>query len=261
MAIAEVNGQRIGYTDSGGSGPAVLLSHGFLMDRTMFDSQVEALAGPYRCVAWDERGFGETTATESFSYWDSAADAVALLDHLNIDRAVFVGMSQGGFLSLRAALANPERVAALCLIDSQPGIDPPETLEGYQGMLAHWMGSEPLGEVGTMVAGLILGEPELMAYWVAIWESRDRSQIQFPGETLMTRDDITERMSEITCPVLSIHGEDDQAITIDKADDLQAMVSDGRGVVRVPGAAHAPNMSHPDIVNPALADFLADVTS
>ena len=53
-----------------------------------------------------------------FSYWDSAHDAAALLDYLQIDQAVFVGMSQGGFLSLRAALSCKERVRGLVLIGS-----------------------------------------------------------------------------------------------------------------------------------------------
>jgi len=260
MTLANINGQQIAFSDSGGSGPAVIFSHGFLMDRTMFDQQVAALSETFRCIAWDERGFGETVATEPFTYWDSADDAVALLDHLGIETAVFVGMSQGGFLSLRAALAYPERVKALCLIDSEPGIDGPETIEGYRGMIGHWTSGEPLGEVGAMVAGLLFGESDIAATWVKIWESRDRSQIAIAGEALLGRDDVTDRMGEITGPVLSIHGEEDQAVPIAKADALQAMVSDGRGVVRVEGAAHSPNMTHPEVVNPALAKFLADVS-
>ena len=119
MPVAEVNGQSINYVDSGGDGPAIIWSHGFLMDHTMFDAQVEALSGDYRCIAWDERGFGATPATAPFTYWDMADDAVALLDHLGVDQAVFAGMSQGGFISLRAALAHPDRVRGLVLIDTQ----------------------------------------------------------------------------------------------------------------------------------------------
>lgn len=260
MAIAEINGQRIGYSDGGGDGPAVIFSHGFLMDRTMFDHQVAALASSYRCITWDERCFGETVTDQSFTYWDSADDAVALLDHLDVDEAVFVGMSQGGFLSLRAALAHPGKVTGLCLIDSQSGQEAPEATPGYEAMLAHWTSDEPLGDVGTFVASLILGEPNLMETWLEIWAARDRSTIALAGEALLGRDDITDRLADIACPVLSIHGEADQAIDISLAESLQQAVQDGRGLVRVPGAAHAPNMSHPEIVNPALASFLADVT-
>ena len=257
MATANVNGQAIHYADNGTDGPAIIWSHGFLMDHTMFDPQVAAFGDRYRCVRWDERAFGQTPASGPFSYWDSADDAVALLDHLGIEQAVFAGMSQGGFLSLRAALAHPDRVRALVLIDSQAGVDPPEANEGYDGMVAHWLSDQPLGEVGEFVAGLILGDPQLNAEWIAIWESRRGPQIAHAAQALLGRDDITDRLGDITCPVLSVHGEDDQAITIDLAESMQAAVPDGRGLVRVPGAAHAPNMTHPDIVNAGIESFLA----
>ena len=259
MPVADVNGQSINFADSGGDKPAILFSHGFLMDHTMFDAQVETFADQWRCVRWDERGFGATPATAPFSYWDSADDAVALLDHLGIESAVFVGMSQGGFLSLRAALAHPDRVRALVLIDSQAGVDDGATREGYGGMVAHWLSDEPLGEVGQFVAGLILGDPMLSEQWISIWEQRRDPQLEHAAGALLDRDDLTDRLGEITCPVLSIHGEQDQAITMDRARAVQDGVVDGRGLVAVPGAAHAPNMTHPEIVDSALREFFASL--
>jgi len=146
------------------------------------------------------------------------------------------------------------------MIDSGVQLDDPETLEGYAGMLAHWQSDAPLGEVATMVAGLIIGEPELMERWIGIWESRDRSTVKHPGDCLLSRDDIGDRVGEITCPVLIVHGTDDLAIPIAHAEQLCADLPDCRGMVAVPGAAHASNMTHPDIVTPAIADFLATVT-
>ena len=103
MPFAQLNGQKIHYRDSGGRGPAVVLSHGFLMDSTMFDSQVAALSDKFRVITWDERGFGETEYDgKPFTYWDSANDCLALMTHLGVDTAILGGMSQGGFLSLRA---------------------------------------------------------------------------------------------------------------------------------------------------------------
>ena len=109
MQTAQINGTTISFEDSGGKGPVVILSHGFLMDHSMFDHQVEALKASYRVVTWDERGFGGTPATGEFTYWDSANDVLGLMDHLGIQSAVIGGMSQGGFLSLRVALTAPER--------------------------------------------------------------------------------------------------------------------------------------------------------
>src|SRR5437588_8120359 len=97
MPFADINGQRIRFEDSGGDGAPVVLSHGFLMDREMFAGQVQALAPEFRVIAWDQRGFGETEYDgEPFTYWDSARDCLGVLDHLEIDRAVLGGMSQGG---------------------------------------------------------------------------------------------------------------------------------------------------------------------
>jgi pimeloyl-ACP methyl ester carboxylesterase len=260
MPVAEVNGQAIAYDDTGGDGPALIFSHGFLMDRTMFDAQVEVLSDTYRCVSWDERGFGDTPVNGPFTYWDSADDVVALMDHLGIDKAILVGMSQGGYLSLRAALAHPDRVRGVVLVGSGVWMDDPETLAGYEGMLAHWRSDAPLGEVGSMVAGLILSDPTLMETWIAIWESRDGSTIQHPGDCLLGRDDITGRVDEITCPVLIVHGTDDLAIPIATAEQLCNELPDCRGMVVVQGAPHAANMTHPEIVNPAIADFAASLS-
>jgi len=256
MSVADVNGQKIAYDDSGDGSPALIFSHGFLMDRTMFESQVEYFSNDYRCIAWDERGFGDTPANGSFSYWDSADDVVALMDHLDLEQAVLLGMSQGGFLSLRAALRHPDRVKAIVLIDSGTHVDPPEVLAGYQQMMTHWMSDEPLGEVGETVARIIIDQPELMKKWIAIWESRDRYSLKYPSETLLTRDHIDDRTSEIGCPVLMVHGEEDQAIPIESAEVLSERLPDCRGLIRVPGAAHAANMTHPQLVNPAIKNFL-----
>jgi 3-oxoadipate enol-lactonase len=143
MPVAAVNGIEISYTDSGGDGPAVVFSHGFLMDQTMFDRQVSALAPRYRVITWDQRGHGDTRATGAFTYWDSAADALALLDQLGIQQAVLAGMSQGGFLSLRAALTAPDRVRALVLIDSQAGQEDPAVAPGYEQIHQVWLDNGP----------------------------------------------------------------------------------------------------------------------
>lgn len=259
MTIAEINGVPIRYEDSGGDGPVVLFSHGFLMDHTMFDEQVKALSADYRCIRWDERGFGDTPAPAPFTYWDSADDAVGVLDACGVDKAVFVGMSQGGFLSLRAALAHPDRVSAMVLIDSAADTDDAETVEGYHGMLAAMSGEddEVRGAVAQGVSALILGDDALAEEWVPKWLARDRSLINEPGQTLLSRDDVSARVGEIACPTLIVHGTADQAISIDRAKAVADGVQDCRGVVEVEGAAHAPNMSHPAIVNEALTGFLA----
>ena len=258
MPTADINGINIHYTDSGGDGPAMLFSHGFLMDHTMYEHQVTDLSADYRCICWDARGFGATPVSNDFSYWDLAKDALALLDHLGIDKAIFVGMSQGGFLSLRAALTAPERVRALVLIDSSAALDAPETLAGYKQMLAALTAGDEatVNTVLDTVAGLILGDAALSKKWVPIWKARLKTaDIATPGRTLLERDDISSRMSEIRCPVLMFHGTEDHAIELSFAKQVADNVADCRELVMVPGAAHAPNMTHPEVVTPKIRAF------
>jgi pimeloyl-ACP methyl ester carboxylesterase len=98
MPFADINGQRIRFDDTGGDGMPGGAGARFLMDREMFAPQVEALSPEFRVITWDERGFGETEFDgQSFTYWDSPKDCLGLLDHLDLDRAVIGGMSQGGY--------------------------------------------------------------------------------------------------------------------------------------------------------------------
>jgi len=257
MPFAEVNGQRIRFDDSGGSGPPVILSHGFLMDREMFAPQVAALAPEFRVLTWDERGFGETEFDgQPFTYWDSARDCLGLLDYLGVDRCVLGGMSQGGFLSLRAALLAPERVRALVLIDTQSGTEDPQRLPAYRQMQQTWLDVGPVDELAQAIAGLIIGDPVLDKVWIAKWRQLPRDSMRAPGDCLMDRDDITDRLGEIACPAIVFHGTADQSIELEKAEQLSQALSGSTGVVRIEGAPHAANLTHPAAVNEPLLRFL-----
>lgn len=257
MAFAEINGQRIHYTDSGGDGPAVVFSHGFLMDGSMFDAQVAALTPEFRMITWDERGFGATEFDEKpFTYWDSAKDALALCDHLGIDRAVFAGMSQGGFLSLRVALLAPERVRALVLIGTQAGAEHPEKVELYADLIEAWVTVGPGDELANIVAGIIIDDPNESPRWIAKWQSGRHELVREAGPCLLERESLADRLAEITCPVLVIHGDNDSAIDLDKAEAMSAALPGSAGVVVIEGGAHAANLTHPEPVNAALLPFL-----
>jgi pimeloyl-ACP methyl ester carboxylesterase len=128
VPAAAANGIQISHTDSDGQGPAAMFSRGFLLGHAMFDRQVTALAPQYRVITWDQRGHGGTRATGAFTYWDSAADLLALLGHLGGERAALADMSQRGFLSLRAALTGPDR--ELVVIDSEVGLGDPAVAAG-----------------------------------------------------------------------------------------------------------------------------------
>jgi pimeloyl-ACP methyl ester carboxylesterase len=255
MPFLDVNAQHLYFEDSGGDGPAVIFSHGFLMDHEMFAPQVAALSDTFRCITWDERGFGQTPASAPFTYYDSAADCLALLDHLGIQAAVLAGMSQGGFLSLRAALIAPHRVKALVLIDTQAGIEDPETLPLYQAMHDEWVTNGP-ANVQDVVAGLILGGGYDPTPWIAKWNGTPKANLTLPFRCLIERDDITGRLGEILCPAIIFHGDADQSIAMGEAEALRDGLKGCERLVVVNGAAHASNLSHPDQVNDPMRDFL-----
>jgi len=235
----------------------VILSHGFLMDREMFAAQVAALAGEFRVITWDERGFGETEYDgQPFTYWDSARDCLGLLDHLDIGRAVLGGMSQGGFLSLRAALLAPERVRALVLIDTQAGPEDPERLPAYRQMQQTWLTDGPTDELTGIVASLIVGDPAHNDLWMAKWKELDRQSMRAPADCLFDREDITERLGEISCPAIVLHGTADASIEMERAEALCRGLPGCDELVRIEGASHASNLTHPDEVNGPLLDFL-----
>lgn len=255
MPVADINDHPLYFQDSGGSGPPVLFSHGFLMDHTMFDAQVETLLGEFRCITWDARGFGRTPAAGPFTYWDLADDAVALLDHLGIERATLVGMSQGGFLSLRAALRAPERVAALVLIDTDAGTEEPATLAAYEAMRDEWLAHGPKA-VQDAVAGAVFGPGVDHEPWFAKWGATPRDVFARSFRCLAERDDLTHRLGSITCPAVVLHGERDESIAMVRAEILCDRLPGCESLIVVKGAPHASNISHPDQVNGSLLDFL-----
>jgi pimeloyl-ACP methyl ester carboxylesterase len=255
MPTARLNGVDIYYEDTGGPGPALLFSHGMMLDVEMFRSQIEVLRGRYRCIAWDQRGFGRTGEVfQPFTFWDLAKDALGLLDKLGVERATLIGLSQGGFLTMRAALLAPERVKAMVLIATRHDSDSPEEIEGLRGLLAEWEANGSANLEGV-IANRILGNVEPSA-WIAKWAKMSKTALRYPGEALAIRDDLTPVMEKLDCPALVIHGEADQAIDIARGADLAKHLPNAKGFLRVPGAAHCLPLSHPQVVTSAVTDFL-----
>jgi 3-oxoadipate enol-lactonase len=257
MPHADLNGQRIFYEDSGGEGPPIVLAHGFLMDQAMFDPQVQMLAPEFRVIRFDERGFGATvTDGKPFTFWDSADDCIRLLDHLGLDRAVVGGMSQGGFLSLRAALRHPDRIRALVLMSTQAGTDDAAARAGQLELLETWKAHGPIEPLIQAVASMLLGAPEHWEPWVSKWRRLPKDALLLPSQCLMARDDLFPRLGEIRHPAIVFHGTADMGILFALGEALAKALPNCKGFVPVEGAAHAANLTHPHIVNPPLLEFL-----
>ncbi len=220
----------------------------------MFASQVEVLRAEFRCIAWDERGHGRSVSDGSFTYWDLADDLFALLDHLDVERALFVGMSQGGYLSLRAALRAPERVAGLFLIDTQAGLEPEDLVPGYHMLADEWATNGPQLSLAEAAAAIIV-DPAPREPWIEKWLNASAHFPVEPMRCLISREDVTDRLHEIETPALVVHGGADPAIPMERAEELCRGLANCEGLVVIAGGGHASNLSHPDEVNKHLLDF------
>lgn len=262
MPIAKINEQGIHFQDSGGEGPALVFMHGFLMNQSLFDAQVEILAPQYRCIRWDARGFGKTQWDgKPFHLYDSASDCFGLMDHLKIDSAVLVGMSQGGYCALRAALTTPKRVKGLVLMSTRSEADEEPKKATYREVRDLWRTMGPLPSLLDGLATSLLGPKQAPGIelhwnkWLPQWKAISGEAIFHAMNNLIDRDEISHRLKEITCPALVTHGSEDSGIPATLGEKLSKDLPNCKGFVVAPGA-HAVNLTHPHVINPPLAKFL-----
>lgn len=157
---------------------------------------------------------------------------------------------------MRAALHAPARVSALVLLATRSGIDAPEVLDNFRGLRADW-GNNGVINVQTMLQDVLLGPSVDSAPWTAKWRAMGRSDMNYPLDALIGRDDITPRLAELKCPSLVIHGNADIAIDIEHGRSLARDLPACDKFSEIPGAGHAVNLARPDLVNAEIAGFLA----
>ncbi|WP_406280508.1 alpha/beta hydrolase [Nocardia sp. NBC_00881] len=253
---AKVNdGQLVSYIDHGGTGPAVLLLHSYLMDADMFAPQVESLGDTFRLIAMDERGHGGTPADRPFTYWDVARDALGLLDALEVPRCAVVGTSQGGFIAMRMALLAPDRVAALALLGTSATTENPEVAAGYRQVAAAWREHGPTQELLDLNATICLGQYD-STEWQAKWRRLSGEHFDRVLTPLVERDGVLDRAPEIRCPALVLHGSTDAAYPVDRARELAEALPNAEPPVIIDGGAHFLSLTDAGAVNPHLRAFL-----
>jgi pimeloyl-ACP methyl ester carboxylesterase len=106
----EVGKARL-WVEDHGEGPPLLFLHGGLGDSRLWQPVAELLRDDFRCIRYDLRFYGRSTAPGE--EWSSVDDAVGVLDALEVERAALVGLSMGGRVALEVAQAHPERVTAV----------------------------------------------------------------------------------------------------------------------------------------------------
>lgn len=257
----KVNSINIKYDDYG-SGPAVLLIHGFPLNRQMWQPQLLPLAeAGYRVIAPDLRGFGDSDAPASgYSMDGFADDMVALLDALQIERAVVGGMSMGGYILMNMLERYPDRIRAACFIATKSFADD-EAGRGRRTAMAaeaERLGANPIIKIFAellFAAETMQTRPELIAQ-VTSW-MRDTSPKGLAGGLLAMRDrkDYTPLLPGFKHPSLVIAGAEDRAASPDAAQALMAGLKGCKSRI-IEKAGHMVNMEQPQAFNDALLGFL-----
>ncbi|PPK65187.1 alpha/beta hydrolase [Actinokineospora auranticolor] len=257
MPKVTVDGLELAVLDPGGDGAVVLLAHGFGLDKTMFADLATALAPRYRVITWDSAGHGDTTSDGSpYTYWDLARGQLQLMDALGVERAVVGGVSQGGFIALRTALLAPERVTSLVLMDTEASALAADDRAQYTQLFAALTASGPIDDLIVPLSRQIVGDERLAAVWAARWRERG-VPLGAPVDCLITRDDIVDRLAEITCPALLLRGSEDVSIPVERMALLRDHLPGSTDIQTVDGAGHSPALTHPAATAAIISAFLA----
>ncbi len=248
MAQFAREGVNIYYEDHG-SGPAVLLSHGYGATSQMWRDQVDAFKERYRIIIWDMRGHGQSDYPDDQSLYSedhTVADMAALLNHCGLPGAVIGGLSLGGYATLAFHLRHPSRCRALMLFDTGPGFKKDEAREAWNkranDRARRW-------EREGLAARSESAEAQLAQH-------RDASGLARAARGMLAQvgSGVIHSLPDIAVPTLVLVGEDDKPF-LAATDYMVAKIPNSTKVV-IPNAGHAANIHNPEDFNRAMGTFL-----
>ena len=244
-----------------GAGPVVLFLHGLGGSRTAWEPQLAELSDCCRCVAWDMPGYGASNAPSGPLTFEMLAEAaVGLLDRLNSERAVIVGLSLGGMVGLHLAINHPDRVAGLVLLDSSPAF-------GFDGLtdsddwIAQRLAPLDAGETPAKIAPEILrsvageGASETVIEEAAMAMARIPTKGLAAAVRCLTTHNVVKDLDRITTPTLVIVGDQDTETPPTYSRFLAENIANA-DYVEIPGIGHLSNLEAPNEVNRLLRGFV-----
>jgi pimeloyl-ACP methyl ester carboxylesterase len=246
------DGVNIHY-ETHGSGPVLLLTHGYSATSQMWEGQIAPLSKDHTLVIWDMRGHGHTdypADQNAYSEEATVADMAALLDRVGAKTAIVGGLSLGGYMSLAFYRRHPERVRALLIIDTGPGFKKDEAREAWN---ANAMSrADKLDKEG--LATLKSGSAER-----ARATHRDATGLANAARGMLTQRDsgVIESLPTVKVPSLVIVGADDTPFIA--ASDYMAAKIPGAKKVVIPAAGHASNIDQPKAFNEAVLGFVGSL--
>ncbi len=253
MPYLDRDGVKIAY-DVQGSGPAILLSHGYSASAQMWRGQVEAFKDSYRVITWDMRGhaLSDSPADQArYSEEATVADMVAILGACGVSRAVIGGLSLGGYMSLAFYARHPEMAAALMLFDTGPGYRNPKSREAWNETAearARAFEQQGLAAMGTSAE-------------VRVSQHRSAEGLARAARGMLAQFDsrVMDVLEKVSVPTLVLVGAQEQPF-LNATDYMASHIPGARRVV-IPDAGHASNIDQPAAFNDAVRSFLAGVGS
>jgi pimeloyl-ACP methyl ester carboxylesterase len=259
-------GRRLRYLDAGAGKPVVLV-HAFPLSADLWRPQLGAPPPGWRIIAPDLRGFrgiGDSGAAMvsvgRVQMEDYAHDVIALLDHLQIERAVVGGCSMGGYVTFAVWRLAPERVRGVVLANTRPQADSDEGRAKRAEMLALLEREGPAGVANEMLPKLLgrtshAARPEVVSRVRQLVEANAVDAIGAAIGALRDRPDSTEFLPSIRVPSLVIAGDEDTMIPREATDQMFAALPDAQLCV-IGSAGHLSGLEEPAVFNKALVTFL-----
>lgn len=250
------------YSEAGKGTPVVLL-HGFPLCAAIWHEQQRRLSDRYRVITPDLRGHGRSPVPSGVYEMDLLArDVLALLDSLDISKAVIMGHSMGGYVTLAACKHAPERFLALGLIASQAGAD---TEEGRQGR--YKMADKVAAEGSKVVVEAMIPKlfaADLPADAPIIEQVRQMILSTQPAgiigslKGMALRPDSGPLLANLNIPVLLLAGDKDQIIPPEKAKAIASAIRTAT-LTTLANAGHMPMLELPEETTTAIRNFVSAV--
>ncbi|MBI4264953.1 MAG: alpha/beta fold hydrolase [Acidobacteria bacterium] len=264
MQAMIVDGRSVAFLEGGDATASrvVVLVHAFPAGVRQLAPQLAAWPG-WRLIAPALPGFDGSARLETPTVDAYARHVLALLDGLRVERAVFGGVSMGGYLTFAVLRQAAGRVAGLVLADTRSAADTPEALAGRRALLQTVERSGPDGVAAEMVPKL-LGEttlgrrPDVVAHVSELIRHQPAGGIADAIHVLMSRPDSTPLLGGIRVPALVVVGDEDRLTPPPEMEHLARALPRSR-FVRLPAAGHLANVENPDAFNAAVGEFLSHI--
>lgn len=246
------------YYERVGAGAPIIFLHGLGGNHLSWWQQVPYFMRSFECITVDQRGFGLSPDPDGVFNGAHASDLSALLDHLEIDRAVLIGQSMGGWTIVGYALEHPERVAAMVMADTPGGIFTPEMKFTRPREPISVDATPPIGSLPTYAADYFSRCPEMAFLYDEIRIHGARPPADAGLRLVGIRYDLAAVKRRLTMPILCMVGEEDTLITPEIVKALASALPNSR-LRTVPDSGHSIYFENPAVFNQLVRDFIIEI--